>query len=163
MSINDFLKNYYNNLVKKDLNKVVVAPKAMIIKNTEDEDGWFEWRPANANTTTDDINKLESKYNLNISKQYIEYLLASQFMDIQLGEYILYGVNELNTLEKIITFSPTNILSFGFFPIGSINDTDFLALNKEGQVVRLSYDDYALVEILFDDFNSFIESLLLYI
>ncbi len=160
MSINKFLENYYNNLVKKGLNKVVVAPKAMIIKNGEDEDGWIAWKPATANITIDDINRLESKYNLNISKQYINYLLVSQFMDIQIKEYTLYGINELNTLEKIITTFPKNIISFGFLAIGSINDEDFLALNKEGQVVRLAYDDYSLVEVLFNDFNSFIEFLI---
>ena len=159
MLISDFLENYYDKLVEKKLNKVVVAPKAMIIDNSEDEEGWIEWKPAESKITRDDIKKIEEKYNIIISKQYINYILLKQFMDIQIKEYTLYGINEFNTLEKIISLFPNNILSFGFFPIGHINDTDYLAFNNDGQVVRLSYDNYSLVEILFDDFNSLIEYL----
>jgi len=157
MSISIFLENYYDKLVERKLNKVVVAPKSMIIDNSEDDEGWIEWKPSSVKITRDDIKEIETKYKIIISKQYIEYLLSSQFMDIQVKEYTLYGINELNTIEKILSSFPNNILSFGFFPIGNINDTDFLALNKEGQVIRISYDDYSLVEILFTDFNSFIE------
>jgi len=161
MLIDEFLEKYYDNLVKKELNKVVIAPKEMIIDNSEDEDGWIEWKPFEAKTTISEIKNLEANYNIDISRQYIDYCMSSQFMDIQIKEYTLYGINELNTLEKMIITLPKNIISFGFLAIGSINDEDFLALNKDGQVVRLSYDDYSFVEILFDNFNSFIDFLFL--
>lgn len=159
MLVDKFLESYYKKLVEKQLNKVVIAPKAMIVNNSEDEEGWVEWKPSKAKISIDDIREIETKYNITISKQYIEYLLSSQFMDIQINEYILYGVNEINTIAKILSFFPTNILSFGFYPIGSINDTDYLSLNKEGQVVRISDNDYSLVAILFDSFNNLIEYL----
>jgi hypothetical protein len=160
MLIKEFLEKYYNKLVKNGINKVVVAPKSMIIKNSEDEDGWVEWKPALSKVTKEDLNKLGEKYNIKISFQYEEYVLSKQFMDIQLDGYVLFGINENNTIEKQLELFPKNIISFGFMPIGQINDEDFIALNtNNGEVVSLAYDDYSVKKILFKDFDGFIEFL----
>lgn len=160
MLIKEFLEKYYNKLVKNGINKVVVAPKSMIIENSEDEDGWVEWKPALSKVTKEDLNKLDEKYNIKISFQYEQYVLSKQFMDIQLDGYVLFGLNENNTIEKQLELFPKNIISFGFVPIGQINDEDFIALNtNNGEVVSLAYDDYSVKEILFKDFDGFIEFL----
>lgn len=160
MLINDFLDKYYKQLVDTGTNIAVVVAKSMTIDGSLDEEGWVAWKPAKSNVTNDDITKFESKYNLTLPTQYIEYVTNRQFMDIQISGYTLYGINELNTLEDLISLFPENILSFGFFPIGSIDDSDFIALNtKSGEVVRLSYDDYSFKEILFAEFTMLIDFL----
>ncbi len=160
MLIKKFLENYYNKLVKDEINKVVVAPVSMTVENSKDEDGWVEWKPSDATLNKDDISKIETNYNIKIPEQYSQYILTKQFMDIQIGAYTLFGINEKNTLEEIIDLFPKNIISFGFLPIGQINDEDFIALNyKTGELVRLAYDDYAQKEVIFSEFNEFIKFL----
>lgn len=161
MIIDDFLGNYYNKLKENGINKVVVAPESMIVKGSEDDDGWVEWKPVNSNIDKDYINKIEEKYKIKISSEYTNYILNKQFMDIEIEGYKLFGINENNTLEKQIDIFPNNIITYGFIPIGQINDEDFISLNTNTEeIVSLSYDDYSVKKVLYKDFNELIEFLI---
>lgn len=159
MLIDNFLEEYYNRLKENGINKVVIAPVSMIIENTKDEYGWFEWQPIESNLNRNDIKELMIKYKLPI--KYLEYITKKQFMDIEIDGYKLFGINENNTFEKQIELFPKNIISFGFIPIGQINDEDFIALNVNSkEIVTLSYDNYLMKEVIYSDFNKLIEFLM---
>ncbi len=150
------IDKYYKYLKDNNLNKVVISPKSMIIENTEDTEGWMKWKTVKSNINDRDIKKLETKFNFLLPEEYLNFIKYKQFMDIQIGKYRIFGVNEFNTLEKIISMFPNNVIALGFIPIGSMNDTDFLALNvKSGEVVSLAYEDYRLKEVLFSSFHEF--------
>ena len=158
MNIEDLLDTYYQSLEQKVLNKVVILPQSMMIENSEDEDGWFLWKPTKQYLTAEDLKCVEEKYKLKIPEQYKEYILSMQFMDIQINNTTLYGINEYNSIDKLFSMFPSHILSFGFIPIGQVNDEEFLALNtNSGEVVCLGYDNYELKKVLSKDFFTFIK------
>jgi len=160
MLIDKFLDCYYNKLQKKELNKAVLIPNSMLIKGSKDEEGWQKWQPSSSALTDNDIKNVEKVYNIKIPQQYIDYIKNRQFMDIEIEEFTLYGINEINTWQKIIHFLPDEILVKGLLPIGVLNNDNYIALNtKDGSVVELSYDKYKIKNIFAKDFNAFIHSL----
>lgn len=161
MLINKILDCYYGKIQKKGLNKAVSVPVSMAIENSLDSEGWQEWKTASSKINDELIKKIEMEYHVKIPSQYIDYVKNRQFMDIEIDEYVLYGINENNTLQKILNFLPDRIVAKGFFLIGSIDDADFIVVNIDtGEIVRLNYEDYSYKEKLFKDFNTFIEFLL---
>lgn len=161
MSINNFLDCYYKEIEKKGLNKAVVVPVSMAIDNSLDNEGWQEWKSAPANIDDDMVEKIEMEYQIKIPKQYIDYVKNRQFMNIEIDQYTLYGINDINTLEAITSLLPKEIISKGLFPIGILDNDNYIVLNTEnGAVVELSYDDYSIKNILAKDFNMFLKKLL---
>ena len=161
MSIDKFLDCYYEQVCDKNLNREVVVPKKMVIEGSLDNEGWKGWQPAEANISNEEIRQFESEHNIKFPKQYIDYIRNRQFMNIEIENITLYGINELYKVEDLVLLLPENIISFGFFPIGSIDDADFIVLNTHtGEIVRLYYEDYSYKEVLFKDFNTFTEFLL---
>jgi len=158
------IDKYYSYLKKEDLNKAIVVPKEMIIKNSEDNEGWVKWEPVQSNVKNSELESLERKYGLHLPKYYIDFIMSKQFLDIQIGNYTLYGINSLNTLDKVALLLPERILKNGFFPIGNIDDTDYIVLDtNNGKVVRLSFEDYKQEEMLnesFVDLLQFLQKLL---
>lgn len=151
------IDKYYDYLKEKGLNRVIVAPKSMIVKNSQDDEGWIEWKPAESNISRDEINALESKFNITLPSEYIDLIRKKQFMDIQIDGYTLYGVNELNTLSKLSVLLPEKVVTAGYFPIGNIGDADYIALDTNTKkVVRLSFEDYSVKEIVSNSFDKFL-------
>ena len=154
------IDDYYQYLKKNGLNKAVTVPEAMTIPNSMDEDGWVEWQPVESNIKLDDIKNIESDFNIKIPKGYIDFILSKQFMDIQINNYTLYGINDINTLKKRIELLPAEVASKSFLPIGTMNNEDYVVLDsKTGNVLQMSFEDYSIVEKLFDSFNEFKEYL----
>ena len=154
------IDDYYEHLKKNGLNKVVMASEAMIIPNSMNEDGWVEWQPIESNIKLEDIKNIESAFNIKIPKEYSNFILAKQFMDIQIDNYTLYGINDVNTLKKRIELLPPEVVSKGFLPIGITNSEDYIVLDhKTGNILQMSLEDYSIVKKLFDSFNEFVKYL----
>ena len=154
------IDKYYKYLKDNNLNRTVVAPDSMTVENSEDDEGWIEWKLSKSVIDDNELKAIKTKYNIELPKEYLDFIKHKQFMDIQIGEYTIYGVNELKTLEKIISIFPADIIALSFIPIGSINDADFLALDAQsGEVVSLTFEDYKLQEVLFRNFHEFEEFL----
>ena len=159
MLINDFLNKYYSDIKTKGLTKDINVPNSMIIQNIDEE--WKEWKPVESSINKYDILKIEETYKITLPEQYKEYICSKQFMDIQINEYTVFGINEINTTENIFKTFPENTLKYGFIPIGQINDEDFIALNCHNEnIVSFAYSDYSFKKVLFKDFNEFIEFLM---
>jgi hypothetical protein len=155
------IDKYYSELKNKGINKVVVAPDSMIVENSEDEEGWVEWQLAKTDLDASKIKEIEEKLNITLPKDYVDFISDKQFMNIQLGKYTVYGINELDTLEKVASQFPSEVVTSGYFPIGNIDDGDYLALDcKSGHVLALSIDDFKPREVLFDTFKEFEQHLL---
>ncbi len=161
MLIDEILDCYYEQIQKKGLNKAVAVPVAMTIEDSLDSEGWQGWKPASANIDDSMVKKIEMEYHIKIPSLYIDYINNRQFMDIEIDQYTLYGINETNTLETIVSLLPKEVVSKGLFPIGVLDNDDYVVLNTEnGTVVELSYDDYSVKKILSENFNAFLEHLL---
>jgi hypothetical protein len=158
MLTNSLVDKYYQVLKNKDLNVSVEVPESMKEKDKGNE--WFSWRPVVSNITNEEIQKVENRYGINLPKEYIEFIKDKQFLDIQVGDYTLFGVNENNSMEKVFSIFPEDIISSGYIPLGQIIDEDFIALETHtGTVVLLSYDDYRLKKVMFSQFGELIDFL----
>ena len=158
MLTNNIVDKYYKVLKNKGLNLEVNVPKSMAEKDKGD--GWFTWHPVVSSVDDKEIEEIERKYGIKLPSVYIDFIKNKQFLDIQVGGYTLFGVNENNTLEKLLKIFPENVVSLGYIPLGQINDEDFIALDTNTEtVVLLGYDDYKLKKILFENFNDLISDL----
>ncbi len=158
MLISRFLDCYYKQIKEKGLNKVVTAPSSMIIDNIS-EDGWYEWKPAPSNI---DIAKVKKQYKIKIPSEYKEFIKNRQFMNIEISSFTLYGINEINTLEKNIDLLPSKLINQGFLSIGVLNNENYLVLNtKDNIIIEMSYDDYSIKNNIQNSFYEFIEFLLI--
>ena len=154
------IDEYYQYLKKKNLNKAVIVPDEMRVNNSEDDEGWVKWKLTKSHISTEDIKEIEGRHKIYLPQDYLDFIMNKQFLDIQISNYTIHGINSLNPLEKEASLLPSNILEKGFFPIGSIDDADYIVLNTEnGRVVRLSFEDYSEIEILSKSFSTMLKFL----
>ena len=156
MLATEFLEKYYESIEKKGLNKSVNVPQSMIIDGSEEDDGWVKWKLAESKISKFELFELEEVYKIKLSVEYKNYATCKQFLDVQIGEYTLFGINEHNTLKKIFDLFPQKIISDGYIPIGQINDENFIGLNvNNNQIVELKLKDCSFVKVLFNNFEDF--------
>lgn len=154
------IDKYYKYIKKMGLNKAVRVPNEMMVKNSEDDEGWVEWKLAQSKLSIQDIKEITNKYQIDLPQDYIDFIMYKQFLDIEILNYTIHGINALETLDKEASLLPDSLLEEGFFPIGNIDDADYIALNtKNGKVVRLSFEEYSEVEILSENFSTMIKFL----
>ncbi len=160
MLMNEFLDKYYQSIEKKGLNKTVVCPPSMMVDEIEDEDGWVKWKLAESKVGRSDIFELEETYKIKFPSEYKEYAQSKQFMDIQIAEYTLFGINEINTIEKNLNVFPKEVISKGYIPIGQINDEDFIVFNFNTKAIEtLGYDNFEIKNELFKSMEGLLNQL----
>lgn len=155
MNIKNLIEKYYEELKEKKLNKEVNVPEEMKILDLDN--GWSEWKIGKSFLNEKEVEKFFKKYNLSIPADYKKFLVCCQFFDIEEEGYKIFGINKRDGIERLISYTPEELLKKGYLVIGDYQDYDFVVLNtKNGNVELFDYDSLKKKKILASNFTNFL-------
>jgi hypothetical protein len=157
--IKDLINKYYKELKTQNLNKEVNVPDEMKISDIEN--GWSEWKIGKPFLDQKEVEKIFKKYNLNIPNDYKEYLTCCQFFDIEKEGYKIFGINKRDSIERLISYTPKQLLQKGYLVIGDYEDYDYVVLNTKTREVEIfDYDNLNKKKSLNISFKDFLLNLI---
>jgi len=147
----NIILNVFKKLKKLKLNKMPAVPKDMRV-GKEDSDGWSEYKLIKQD-------QKNVKHSKPVSSDYLTFISDKKFFDLEFKNGIrIYGINDKDTLNKLIANTPQKISSLGFISIGNINDSDYICVDSNNNVKIFDFSTYKEKKSL-KSFNEFINKL----